>query len=368
MTPVRSERVTTLELFFDLVFVFALTQLTLLFEHDPTWEGVGRVVLLFGVLWYMYTGYAWLTNHVSPVTPRLRLLLLAAMAGFFMTAVATQHAFDETGVLFGIGYAVVIVVHLLMFTHAGVPGVKRLAPFNLLSAALVLVAGLAGGGAQYALLIAAIAVQTATPYLGVAPRFDLHAAHFVERHGLLVIVALGESVVAVGLGIGIEDVTASDVLLLVLALALPAALWWTYFSGDELGAERTLAAAPHGRREMLAVRAYYVAHVPILLGIIGSAAGIHEVLAHPGEHLELAVSMALAGGVALFLVGGLELRRALSVGPVGWRGAAAVVVLATIPLGAWVSAAVQLIAVTLILAALNAIEESRSGPLPADVV
>lgn len=366
MTAARSERVTTLELFFDLVFVLALTQLTQLFEHDPTWAGSGRVVLVFGVLWYMYGGYAWLTNHVSPTTVGQRVLLLLAMAGFLVTAVATPHVFDDTGVLFGVGYLGVIGVHLLLFMEAGVPGVKRLAPFNLVSAGFVFGAGFLDAPLQYVAFAAAIAVQVATPYLGVAPRFDLRAPHFVERHGLLVIVALGESVVAIGLGIGL-DLTAGDALLVVLALALPAALWWTYFSGDEVAAERTLAGIPHGRRELLAIRVYYYAHIPILLGIVGAAAGIHHTLADPSHRMDAGWAIALAGGVTLFLLGRIEHRRMLRIGPVRWCAVTTVVVAATVALGMYISAVVQLIALIVIIAVMNAVEEKLSVEPLADM-
>lgn len=357
----RPAKVTALELFFDLVFVLTLTQLAQALEHDLSWAGAGRVLLVFGVLWWMYGGYVWLTNHVSPVRPVQRLLMLAGMAGFLVTAVATPHVFDGSGVIFGVGYLVVIVAHLVLFSQSGNPrAVARLAPFNLAAAGMVLGAGVAEGAAAYALVAAALVLQFVTPYLGVAPQFDLRAAHFVERHGLLVLVALGESVVAIGMGVDTDHLTGQVALLVALALALPAALWWAYFSGDDEAAEHTLAQVDAGRRALLAIRGYFYAHVPMLLGIVAIAAGIHEAIAHPGEPLALGGAVALAGGVTLFFVGDAEFRRTLDVGPLSLRLGIAVVALATIPVGTALGGAWQLLALVVVVAAGLAIEEIRT--------
>lgn len=357
----RTSRVTTLELFFDLVFVLTLTQLAQVLEHDLTWSGAGRVLLLFGVLWWMYGGYVWLTNHVSPTRATQRLLLLAGMAGFLVTAVAIPHAFDDTGVVFGVGYAVVVVAHLVLFSQSGLAAaVARLAPFNLVAAGLVLAAGFVDGAATYALFAAALALQIVTPYLGVAPRFDLRAPHFVERHGLLVLVALGESVVAIGMGVDPDHLTGRVALLVALALALPAALWWAYFSGGDDAAERTLDAAEPGRRAMLAIRGYFYAHIPMLLGVVAAAAGIHEAIAHPGEPMSLGGALALAGGVALFFAGDAEFRRVLNLGPIVLRLAIAVATALTIPVGTQAGGAMQLIALVVVIAAALGAEGLRT--------
>jgi low temperature requirement protein LtrA len=315
-------RVTTLELFFDLVFVFTITQLTGLLEGDLTPAGAARVFLVFGVLWYMYGGYAWLTNQVPPRRPPQQLLLLVGMAGFLVTAVAVSHAFDDTGVVVGFGYLVVVCVHLVLLSQSSASvGVRRLAPFNLASAALILAAGFVDGRQMYALWVAAFVLQAVTPYLGVAPHFELDPGHFVERHGLLMIVALGETVIAIGLSVDTDHLTAGVVGAVALALALPAALWWAYFSGDDEAAERVLAGAEPGPRALLAIRAYFYAHIPMLLGLVVASAGLHEAVAHPGAPMSVGGAVALGGGAALFLGGDAEPAERFRAGAVAGRRA-----------------------------------------------
>jgi low temperature requirement protein LtrA len=359
--------VTPVELFFDVVFVFTITQLTRVFEKDLTLAGAGRVLLIFSVLWWMYSGYAWLTNHVPPRRVSQKLLLFAGMAGFVLAAVGIPHVFDGTGILFGAGYLVVICVHLLLFTQSdALAGVLRLAPFNLASALLVFAAGFVHGPAVYAIWVGAFVVMTIAPYLvpgcswvGRASAFHLSAEHFVERHGLLVIVALGESVVAIGMGVDAEHLTPGVLGAIVLALALPAGLWWTYFT-DTTAAEHAMAEADPGTRSRLAVRAYIFAHIPVLLGIVAAAAGIHGAIAHPGDPAHLPSASALAGGVALFLLGIAEVRRCLGIGSPLSRVAAAVAALATIPMGTLVHAGLQLAAVAAVVAAMLIIEARRA--------
>jgi low temperature requirement protein LtrA len=349
--------VTTLELFFDLVFVLTLTQLTSYLEQDFTVARTGRVLLLFGVLWWMYGGYAWLTNQTSPLHSPQRLSLLAAMASFMVVAVAVPHAFTDTGVIFGVGYLVVVVIHLVLFSQAGpLAGVTRLAPFNLAAAALVLSAGLIDGAAKYIAWIAALSLLIVTPHIGVASRFDVNAEHFVERHGLLMIVGLGESVVAIGAAVDTEQVTVSTVGVVVLATALPAALWWAYFAGGDQAAKRTLARAKRGERSLLAIHGYFYAHIPMLLGILVAAAGIHEAVVHPDEPLSIGAGSALAGGIALFFAGNLEFRRTLEAGPLPARAIIAAVALATIPIGTNVSAIAQLGLLIAVVAGVLTIE------------
>jgi low temperature requirement protein LtrA len=365
--PAPVDRVTAVELFFDIVFVFTLTQLTRTLERDLSLAGAGRVLLLFGVLWWMYGGYAWLTNHVSPRRTSQKLLLFAGMAGFLVAAVGIPHAFDRTGILFGLGYLVVICVHLLLFTQSNVlAGVLRLAPFNLASALLVLVAGFVQGPAVYALWVSAFVLMAITPYVtprksqvGVASAFRIAPEHFVERHGLLVIIALGESVVAIGAGVDVEHLTAGTVGTIVLALALPAAFWWTYFA-DATPAEHALAAADPAARSLLAIRAYFFAHIPLLLGIVAAAAGIHAAIAHPGDPAHLPAAVALAGGVALFLAGVGDVRRALGVGSATSRFVAAIVVLATIPIATTTNAALHLAAVVAVVTTMLLLDGRRT--------
>lgn len=347
-----ADRVTAVETFFDVVFVFTLTQLTRTLEAQLTLASLGRILLVFVALWYMYGGYAWLTNHVPPRRVSQKLILFAGMAGFFITAIAIPRVFDDTGILFGAGYALVVAVHLVLFTQADArEGVLRLAPYNACCAACILAAGFTSGRPAYALWIAGLLCVVALPYLmprlswvGAARTFHVSAGHFVERHGLLVMIALGESVIAIGMGADITHLTAWTIAVIILALALPGALWWTYFT-DNHAAESALAEADTARRSLLSYRAFYIAHIPMLLGIVVVAAGIHSAIAHPAEPAHLPAAAALAGGAALFLAGMADFVRCLSIGAPRSRFIGAALALATLPIGLHLTAGVQLAAV-----------------------
>jgi low temperature requirement protein LtrA len=252
----------------------------------------------------------------------------------------------------------VICVHLLLFTQAGIGrALGLLAVYNLSSAALMLAGGLVSGSARYGLWIAALVLQMVIPYL--VPRlswmsligsFRITPGHFVERHGLLVIIALGESVVAIGMGVDTSHITAGTIAVIVLALALPATLWWTYFT-DVPAAEAALAADEPGPRVRLALRTG-LSHIPLMLGVVIAAAGIHGAVAHPGHSVSWPSAIALAGGVVVFLAGIILIRQALHTVPVRSRVAAAVAVLATIPIGAEVNAGLQLAVLVLVMVVL----------------
>src|SRR5256714_5097982 len=237
-------RVTPLELFFDLVFVFTITQLTTVLYHAPTLRSLVQVVLMLGVIWWMYGGYAWMTNAVSAHTTNRRLLLLGGMAGYFVLALSVPHAFRSTGLAFGLAYLLIVAVHTALFTRATSASAARaivtLAPFNIASALLLVAGGALGGSAQYVLWAAAFAFEWLTPIIRGIRGFAIAPAHFVERHGLVVLIAIGESVVAVGIGASPLPVDAGLVLAAALGLALSAALWWLYFGDTEAAAERAL--------------------------------------------------------------------------------------------------------------------------------
>ena len=178
----EEQRVTSLELFFDLVFVFTLTQLTGLLAGDLSVISAVRVTLIFVVLFWMYGGYAWLTNQVPPVVPIRRLLLILGMAAFLVCALAIPRAFDGGGVAFGLGYLLVVLVHAGLYASVhGRTMAMWVGPFNVVAALSVTVAGLLGGPAAYALWAVAILIQFAMPYVNRSPaRPDLRPAHFVE--------------------------------------------------------------------------------------------------------------------------------------------------------------------------------------------
>ncbi|MET0741533.1 MAG: low temperature requirement protein A [Candidatus Nanopelagicales bacterium] len=357
-------RVTTLELFFDLVFVFTITQLTEVLTEHPTGAGVAQAALTLGVVFWMYGGYAWMTNAVPPTDPALRGLLLVGMAGFLVMALALPDAFGDDGIAFGVAYVVVTAVHTAMYTKAG--GVEawailRLGRFNIAAALLVLTAGFVQGAADWWLWGAAVAVQVFGPFVShTVGGFRIRPVHFVERHGLLLIIVLGESVVAVGIGAAGLPVDLALSTGAVLALALTVALWWAYFDHDDEAAEHALTALPEDQRSPAALRAFGYAFAALLAGIVTFAAGTKKSIGHIADPVGGAGAWYLGSGIALFLLGTVAFRLALSTGAVALRMLAAAAVLATVPLGIWVSAWSQLVALLVVMVVCLAAEHRRS--------
>jgi low temperature requirement protein LtrA len=360
-----ARRVSTLELFFDLVFVFTITQLTTVLANTPTWRGLLQVFLMLGVIFWMYGGYAWLTNAVAPDRLSRQLVLLGGMGAYLVLALAIPHAFGHAGLAFGLAYVAIVGIHTTMFARETPVDVSRailrLAPFNILTALLVLAGGIAGGTAQYVLWAVAFASEWLTGWLVDDSGFEIAPAHFVERHGLVIIVALGESIVAVGIGASELSIDLKLVGVAVLGLALVSCLWWAYFGGDEAAAERALTSAPRERRPGLAFNAFGYAYLALLLGIVATAAGLEKAIGHPFDELDFARSLQLAGGVAVFLAGIIAFRLILGLGSVAWRVAAALAALATIPLGTAGSATLQIAALVAIMVVALTLERRRAG-------
>jgi low temperature requirement protein LtrA len=315
----------------------------------------------------MYSGYAWLTNAIAPNSTTRRTLLLVGMAGFLLMALAIPEAFGEYGWLFGASYLVVNLVHSALFRQAG-GGVRQsmqlTTPLNIVAALLVLAGGLLPEPGRHLCWVAAPLIQISAGYLHRGGMLRLTAGHFAERHGLVVIVAIGESIIAIGLGFRGVHLGAGAILTAVLGLCVAYYLWWFYFAGDDENAEHVLAREPEERRARLALHAYGYAHVPLLLGIVVLAVGIHKTVGHAFEPLHWGDAIALSGGVALYLAG-----HAAFLAQLGLRGAwhrlvCAAIVLAVIPLGHYTAIA-QLAALPLIMAATAIIEDvpemRRSG-------
>ena len=355
-----AERVTTLELFFDLVFVFTVTQLTTVLTHELSWSSLGQVMLMLGVIWWMYAGYAWLTNTVSTRGVARRVVLLGGMAGYLVLALAIPDAFGGSGLAFGLAYAVVVTVHATMYARLA-PGrsgeaIRGIVPFNLASAALVVIGGALGGTAQAVLWTMAVALEWTTPHLVRGgenqQHFEIAPAHFVERHGLVIIVAIGESVVAIGIGAAGLAVDAELILVAVLGLLLSAALWWAYFGADDdAQAEEALTRAPPHVRPWIGLYGFGFAHYFLLLGIVLAAVGLKKATGHAGDDLSSGQALALGGGVALFLAADVWFRRVLGLGRSVHRAVAALLALVTVGVGTSVSAAAQLAVLAAILAA-----------------
>src|SRR6266540_3893322 len=324
---VEESRVTTLELFFDLVFVFTLTQLSALLAKSLSWESLLQSFLIFIVLFWMYGGYVWLTNSVPPVTPSRQLLLIAGMAAFLICALAIPNAFRDTAVAFGIGYLIVIFVLGSMYVHAVGLKAARFVPMNFLSAATVISAGFVSGPARYLLWILAIALHVLTSFLGTGLRFEIRVSHFVERHDVLLLVALGESIVAIGAAGLLLDLR--FILAAVLGLILSAALWWIYFARDDEVARATMLARSPTDRLRQALGGYFYAFIPMLFGIILLATGIESSIEHLTTRLDTAHAFAFGGGVGLYLIGTIIFRRVSGIPKVTYRYVAAFLALLT---------------------------------------
>jgi len=350
----RSVRVSTLELFFDLVFVFTITQLTGLLVEGLDAEALFRVVVMLLLIWWMYDGYAWLTNAIATDRLRFRLLLIGGMGGFLVVALAIPEAYEGDGVAFGIGYLVVIALHAAMYVRgtsaSEVRAILRVVPFNLLAAGLVLTGGALGGAAQQALWTLTAVLLWASPWLTTVEGFVISVAHFVERHGLVVIIALGESIIAIGAAAAELDLDAGVALVALVALGLSAALWWVYFS-DEDTVEGAMSATAPERRPQLALVGFGYWHYGIILAIVAVAAGLEQAIEHPWDPSDSWTAVALAAGVAAFVTCEVGFRRTFGITRRRVRLITALAVLTTIPLGTGISALAQVGALTAIMAA-----------------
>jgi low temperature requirement protein LtrA len=364
--------VTTLELFFDLVFVFTMTQLTAMLEHGLSIETLAQVVLIFVVLFWMYSGYVWLTNQVPPVTTASRLLLIAGMAGFLVCALAVPHAFGTDGVAFAIGFFVVIVVHSGMFASAYGRGTLGFVPLNFVGATSILAAALIGGTAAYALWLVPIVLTFVSSSLTQRDRglaesgFTFRGGHLVERHGLLLLVAFGESIVAIGIGLAAVELEPRMYVAAVLGLLLVSALWWTYFAVDDERALEVLQAASPREQLGMAIAAFFYAFVVMLLGVVTIAAGLALTIAAVDVRTSVETAGLLGGGAALYVAGDVLFRLKLGIEPLRYRLAAIPFLLATIPLGSGVSGMAQLLALIGVFIAVLLFEKrARSGTFTA---
>ena len=361
----EEERVTPLELFFDLVFVLALTQCTALMAADPTWGGLVRGLLVLGVLWWSWVGYAWLTSVVDPEEGAVRLAIFAAMAALLVAALCVPGAFGDDALPFVCAYGIVRVAQIWLFTIAsrGEPALRRsvtgLAGSTAIAVTLLLAASATDGWAQSALWAVALLLDMGGPFLFGAEGWQLMPGHFAERHGLIVIIALGESIVAIGIGSS-ATIDAGVVIAATLGIAIVAALWWLYFDVSVYAAERRLAAAARGREQNeLARDAYSYLHFPMVAGIVLLALGLKKTLEHVGDPLDTVPAFALVGGVALYLLAhvAFRLRHVRSLSRQRLIGAA--LTLAVLPLAVEVPAVVTLVVVLAVVCAVIGYEVIR---------
>jgi low temperature requirement protein LtrA len=301
--------VTPLELFFDLVFVLAITECTSLMSHHPTWSGLAQGLLVLGVLWWAWASYAWLTSVIDPEAGPVRLVFFAAMAAMLIAAICVPEAFGDLALAFALSIGFFRVAHIALFTIAGSdsPSLRRstqaLAVSTAIAVALLAAASAFDGLAQAALWVLALALDFGGPYFFGIEGWQLVPGHFAERHGLIIIIALGESIVEIGagaagqldLGIGVAA---------VLGVAVAAAMWWVYFDVVALVSARRLGEAEPGRvQNALARDSYSYLHLFLVAGIVLTAFGLKTVIAHTGAHLHWVPAFALLGGIALYLLG-----------------------------------------------------------------
>ena len=365
----EESRVTPLELFFDLVFVLALTQCTALMANQPTWEGLAKGMLVLGVMWWSWVGYAWLTSVVNPEEGAVRLVVFAAMAAFLVVALCVPGAFGDEALLFASAYAIVRFSQIALFVLASRDDPElRHAVWGLLASTavgvgLLVAAAFADGTLQGAIWALALALDMGGPLLIDPAGWRLEPGHFAERHGLIVIIALGESIVAIGVGAE-GGVTTGVVVAATLGIAVAATLWWLYFDIVALVAERRLSnAAPGRERNTIARDSFSYLHLPMVAGIVLVALGMKKTLEHVGDPLNVVPAAALLGGTAIYLLAHVAFRYR-NVHRFSWqRLLVAVVMVALLPAAVELSALTMLAIVSALLAALIAFETWRFAEL-----
>ena len=372
MTIVNSEsasdqehQVTPLELFFDLVFVFAITQVTKLLAHDPTWHGVLRGMLVLAALWWAWTTYASLSSAMDVDEGGVRLAMLASTAAMLVVALAVPEAFGGEAVLFGVAYLLVRLVHLALSALAGRgdpdrhSALVRFAPTAILGPSLLLLAGFAHGNVRIAAWVAALAVDYLGPFvIGLGAGWQVAPEHFAERHGLIILIALGESIVAIGTGAGFE-LTTGVVTAAVLGIVVVTALWWLYFDVAAIFARRRLMQASGLDRARLARDAYNYLHLPLVAGIVLFAFGLKTTIGDVGAELATVPAVALCGGAALYLLGHMAFLFRSTGRIFRRRTIGGVVLLALIPVAVTVPALVALALVTAVCSLVVAYEVLR---------
>jgi low temperature requirement protein LtrA len=363
----QEETVTPLELFFDLVFVLAITQCTALMSGDPTWSGLAKGMLVLGVLWWSWVGWAWLTSAVDPEEDGVRLVIFAAMAALLVAALCVPQAFGDAALIFALAYAFVRIAHIALFLIASGedPGFRKsvvgLACSTAIGVALLVAASFADNLLQGGLWALALALDMGGPYRFGAAGWKLRPHHFAERHGLIVIIALGESIVAVGVGAG-TTVDLGIVAAAVVGTAVAAALWWLYFDIVAIAAARRLADAEPGLiQNEMARDSYSYVHFPMVAGIVLVALGMKKTLGHVEEPLKLVPAVALLGGTAMYLLAhvGFRYRHIHSVNT--RRLGLAVLLVAFVPVAVEIPALAAITVVAVALALLIVIETRGYG-------
>ena len=314
----RVERVTPLELFFDLVFVFAITQVTTLLSADPTWGGLLRGLVVLAALWWAWAAYAWLTNTLNPEEGLVRIAMFVVMGAMLVCALAVPEAFGDHGVIFGVAYLVVRAMHIALYALAarGDPdllgAVLRMVPSSTISGFLILGAGFLEGKERTTLWILALAIDYLGVLVGRGQGWRISPGHFVERHGLVVIIAIGESIVALGVSASGAPLTACVITTALVGMTIAVALWWTYFDCLVIVLEHRLREATGTAQTTLARDAFSYLHFVMVAGIVLFAMSLKKALAHYDAHLAVVPATALCAGLGAYLLAHVLLRYRIS--------------------------------------------------------
>ena len=358
----REQRVTPLELLFDLVFVFAFTQVTTVLADDPTWAGLGHGLLILGALWWPWAAYAWLTNTVDSSEGAVWGAMLVAMAAMFVAALAVPDAFGRHGVVFGVAFLIVTVMHLALYALAArgdrdlLAAILRVAPSALAGAALIIAAGFVDGRLRPILWLVALAIGFFGPLLGGMSGWRVEPAHFVERHGLIVIIAIGESLIAIGLGARETELTTGVIVAALLGFVVSTSFWLAYFDFFPIRGQQLLSDRSGAERIALARDVYTYLHLPMVAGIVLFAFALKTTLAHVGDELDTIPALCLCGGPALYLFAYVAIRLRVSRTVGRGRVVAAVVCSLLIPIAVVVPALVALTLVAAVWVALHVYE------------
>jgi low temperature requirement protein LtrA len=306
--PADEQRVTPLELFFDLVFVFAITQVTGFVSTDATWTRFVEGIAILAALWFVWEAYAWLQNTAASDEGAMRVVLLAAMGAVLIASLAVPNAFGDDGLIFGVAYFAVRALHIgaYLIISSGDPALRavvlRLATTFMPAAALLVLAGALDGTPRAVCWIAAITIDYGGLLVRGVEGWRVEPGHFAERHGLIVIIALGESIVALGVAAGHLELTIGVIAGALFGMAVAAAMWWAYFDVVAIVAERRLRQASLHDRVLIARDSYTYLHLPMVAGVIFFAIGVKKTLPGVGDALDAVPAVALCGGVALYLL------------------------------------------------------------------
>jgi low temperature requirement protein LtrA len=358
------QKVTPLELFFDLVFVFAITQVTTMLADDPTWAGLARGMLVFSALWWAWAAFSWLTNSVNAEEGATRAAMIAAMAAALVASLAVPGAFGDEALLFALAYTALRLLHIVVYILAAPTAdvraaIERMAPGFAIFCGLLIAASFFDGWVQGAIWCVALIVHVLGLVVIGVRGWQVSASHFAERHGLIVIIALGESIVSIGVGAAGLEVTVGVIAAASLGILATSALWWAYFDVVAPVAERRLARARGEERTKLARDSYTFLHLPMLAGIVLLALGIKKTVGHYDEDLKLVPAVALCGGVALYLLALVAFRLRNVHTWNNQRAVAGLVCIALVPVATAVPALAALALVTAVLCALIAYEAIR---------